>query len=183
MLLVSQVACICVSAVQCKRIYNQIKVKAFRFWQCAFPLWTEQAVPTKLVFTKRGSMIKLHLLWRSPSSECICHKKPQRIQKVYRNSKVFPLLSTHSFQKALSVPHSTCRKQVTYFMHSYFKKESFQSDQLKKKTNTNANHLPSMVVTLILMCQGSRTPPSTQTAKPRVIYVKNACGMRKKNSC
>lgn len=37
-----------------------------------------------------------------------------------------------------------------------------------------------MVVTLILMCQGSRTPPSIQTAKPRVIYVKKVCGMRKK---
>lgn len=132
MLLASQVACIWISIVQSKRIYNQIKVKAFRFWQRAFPLWTEQAVPTKLVFTKRGSMIKLHLLWHSPSSKCICHKKPQRIQKVYSNSKVFPLLSTHSFQKALSIPHSTCRKQVTYFTHSYFKNKSFQSDQLKK---------------------------------------------------
>jgi len=101
MLLVSQITHIYDLVAQRKRICNLIKEKAFRLWQCAFSLWTEQAVPTKLVFTNRGSVIKLHLLWHSRSSECMCRKKPQRIQEVYSNPKVFALLSTYSFQEAL----------------------------------------------------------------------------------
>lgn len=128
MLLVSQITHIYDSVAQRKRICNLIKEKAFRLWQCAFSLWTEQAVPTKLVFTNRGSVIKLHLLWHSPSSECMCRKKPQRIQEVYSNPKVFALLSTYSFQEALWSP-TVHAKSMLFVLCTHIK--SFQSDQLK----------------------------------------------------
>lgn len=74
-------------------------IKGLNIWQPTFSLRAEHNVPTKLVFTKRGSKIKLHFSG-SQTNKRIANahvlRMPQGFQQLSRKKNPF---FTHKFMK------------------------------------------------------------------------------------